>query len=176
MKTELKIKLEDLVNWIKYVSERIKIDKVSVLMNDNITGFITSQIALDIFTKDNVVNVIIPCYSNIEYLLTSAKFSNERGIKYKSIGIKQIYDSIMEKDIETSEPIDIITMLRNQIMDVISFKNDSMVFSIMNKLDNTYFFQITKTDKFFSSSDKNISFTKEELDELAIYLDIKNGK
>ena len=100
MKDELKLKLDNLLTWIKIIVENHKKNKASVLMNNHISGYISSKIAVEILGKENVINVVIPCYSEPEYLLNSGKFSNDSGIKYKNIGgMKNIYDAIMEKDI-----------------------------------------------------------------------------
>lgn len=170
-------KYKELLSWIDDVLES---KKVSILMNDHISGFIASKIASDKVGKDNVVNVIIPCYSNTEYILTSALFSNEQGIKYKSIGIKHVFDSIMEKDIEDDEPIDITNILRGHIMEEISLKNKSVVFEFVKKegpgwwkANGNYAFRIIDPN-----NDQDViwtsDFTEEELVEFAKYLGI-NG-
>ncbi len=170
-------KYKELLSWIDDVLES---KKVSILMNDHISGFIASKIASNKVGKDNVVNVIIPCYSNTEYILTSALFSNEQGIKYKSIGIKHVFDSIMEKDIEDDEPIDITNILRGHIMEEISLKNKSVVFEFVKKegpgwwkANGNYAFRIivpnNEQDVIWESD-----FTEEELVEFSKYLGI-NG-
>ena len=133
MKSQSQIKIEDLTKWLDDRYFFCKEKKVSVLMNDHISGLIASKIAVDTYGEENVVNVVIPCYSSEDYILNSAKFSNDLGVKYKNIGIKHLYDSLMEKDIEDGESIDVVDFLRSQIMDALSIKNKSMVFEFVKK-------------------------------------------
>lgn len=160
-------KIEPIKEWLKNISKDINISKVSVLMNDNITGFICSKLSCDVFNNKDVVNIIIPCYSNDNYILTSAKFSNDRNIKYKIISVKDIYDSIMEKDID-EEPIDIIDFLREQIVETISVNNNSMILSLnkifnddLNKLE--FVFKVSFYDKKTFLKEKSLKVLKSDI-------------
>jgi len=143
--------MNDIKEWIKDVAMSIddlrksSKPKISILMNDHPSGFIASKLAVDLFGNDNVVNVILPCYSKQEYIIESAKFSNDNKIKYKNIGIKHIIDSIFEKDIEDdgiyNQDDIIIKYLRDKIVESLSIKNDSMIFKF-DKFGDDYIFKI----------------------------------
>ena len=171
-------KLNEIKEWISEMSETSNRKKVSVLMNDHISGFISSKIAIDMFGPNNVVNVVIPCYSSTDYILNAAKFSNEKNVKYKNIGIKHVYDSIMEQDIE-NESIDIIDFLRDQIMGAISINNNTMVIGFHKTIENQYVFMVTffskeyfNTARYVKTESWDSLFTEEDLNEIAKILEI----
>lgn len=171
-------KLNEIKEWISEISEISKRKKVSILMNDHISGFIASKIAIDIFGKDNVVNVVIPCYSSTDYILNAAKFSNEKGVKYKNIGIKHVYDSIMEQDIE-DDSINIVDFLRDQIMSALSINNNTMVIGFHQTTKNQYVFMATFLSKEYFNTGRYVKteswdslFTEEDLNEIAKILEI----
>jgi NH3-dependent NAD+ synthetase len=184
MTSELQNKYNNLINWIdnslKYKNE----NKVIVLMNDHLSGFISSQIALNKFGKENLLNIIMLCYSNPSYLINSTEFSHTRGIKCKNVSIKKVYDDIMEpdfeKDIEKKEGRgNIIEFIRKQIMKAIALENNAVIFNIMKEYENTlddYVFEIIFSDPFkqnvFIIDKWESSFKEEDLIEIAKQLDI----
>ena len=168
--------INDVATSIGFIKKTDKL-KISVLMNDHPSGFIASKFAIDIFGNDNVVNVILPCYSKQDYIIESAKFSNDNKIKYKNIGIKHVIDSILEKDVEEDDVYNIddiiINHLRDKIMETIAVKNESMIFKF-DKFGCDYIFKITyflKDDigeiisKYEIAYNKHI-YTEDELQKL----------
>ena len=176
MENELKIKYEKLLNWLEpyqrgfYLMLNNKpFKRGCILMNNDITGFIASRIFQEVFGKENTLNVIIPCYSNLEYLTKSAHFSRNCGVESKNIGLKQVYDDIIELDYGQSEFTDvgdkIKDYLRDQVIDVICKKNDSVKFGFKTMGNDYYLYlgDITEASNTFSYDDIN---------ELAKYFEI----
>jgi len=156
-------KLDVLIKWINLFHDKTK---ASVLMNGSLTGFVASKIAIKIFGKENVVNIISPCYSTTDYMIESATFSNNIGVKHKDIGLKYIYDSIID---DADEDIDLMLVdhLRSKIMSSVSFKNDSVVFEFVKRNDN-YEFKIFFIDKNLQENTyiSEITFSEDEIKEI----------
>lgn len=170
MNNELKIKYESLLNWLEiYKGGFYPYERGCVLMNNDATGFVASKICQEVFGVKNTLNVIIPCYSNIEYLTKSSSFSRNCGVEIKNIGLKQVYDDIIELDYDqkefTDEEDQIKDYLRDKIIDVICKKNSSYKLEF-KKIDENYFIKI------YSDINLSIPFTLEDIKELTSYFKI----
>lgn len=179
MENELKIKYDHLIQWLKYKKDKIVYEKGCVLMNNDVTGFISSKLCQEIFGKENTLNVLIPCYSNIEYLTKSTQFSKNCGVESKNIGLKQIYDDIIELDYDQKEFIDdgdkIKDYLRDLVIDVLCMKNKSFRLDFKKSFDGyeVIIHFLDHVSKFCDSEDSYPTyFSEEEIKEIAKHFEI----
>lgn len=183
----MEIIYNELKDWIENISKSINRVKVTVFLNGDVDGYAASKLASKIFGKENVLNVIIPCYSSEKYIVDTSSFSKENEILFNIIGIKHIFDSVMEKDIDGDIDIEentkeeIINTIRNGIIKSASIKNDSMIFKF-NIKEDLFQFEIEYVDKkniyefyynnvsCFSTSNKEVSINKDQLNDLYNFL------
>jgi len=162
---------DNIIDWIEKVSKSIEKSKVTVYLNGEIDGYLASKLACKIFGKENVLNVIIPCYSSEDYIVESTSFSKDNEIMFNIIGIKHIYDSIMEKDIdddndelEENFKIEILNYIRNSIIESTAIKNKSMIFNFKKISYDLYQFQIIFKNKYIGFDNLNYSQFLEDRD------------
>lgn len=116
-----------------------KLNKICVLMDDNVSSFIASKLCANIFGKENVTNIIIPCYNDADYILKPSLFSNDNNIKYKIIGVKYIFDDISESEMVV-EKEHVIDFLREKILDVELYATGSIgIMTYHSNEDYTFF-------------------------------------
>lgn len=135
--------------------------KMCILMDNNLSCFVASKLCANIFGKDNVTNIIIPCYNEPEYVIEPSAFSNKNQIKYKIIGVKDIFDDISESEMIAEKEF-VIDFLREKILDVELYATDSI--GIMTYHSDGHY-------TFFVSNGENIecigSFSDEEIKEMS---------
>ncbi len=178
METELQNKYDQLIIWLKSKKESTYYTRGCILMNDDVTSVVASLLCQKIYGKENTLNVIMPCYSNLEYLLKTTQFSIDCGVESKNIPIKQIYDDVIELDYDQEEFIDegdkIKDKLRDSILEVLREKNASKNDKENIKVNafRMGFEKTTEGYEIFMTGSLNLStkFSIEELEELAIFL------
>jgi len=165
----------ELKDWIKNIATTIEKNKVVVLLNGYTDGYVSSAMSIDIFEKDNVFNVGIPCYSSPEYMLETVSFSKEYKIKHKIIGIKHVYDSILDLDNDSDSVNDkIINHLRGSIIDAVAFDTDSMILGFFGDHDKKFRIRYLDDEDMFKyyMVDFEKEFSHDLLLELASFLEI----
>lgn len=179
MENELKIKYDRLIQWLEYKKDKIIYNRGCVLMNNDVTGLIASKLCQEVFGKENTLNVIIPCYSNLEYLTKFGRFSKDCGVESKNIGLKQVYDDIIELDYDQQEFVDdgdkIKDYLRDLVIEALCMKNKSFRLDIKKSFEGyeisiLYLDHVTK----FCDTEEGYPtyFSEEEIKELAKHFGI----
>jgi len=84
-------------DWIEQKIEDAHAKGAIVGLSGGIDSAVTSALAVQALEKENVLGVIIPCFSNIQDQRDATLHANELEIEYKIVKLNKVYTSLLNR-------------------------------------------------------------------------------